>query len=98
MKKGAGLMGRMFDVVISSTGKHYLIGEVVCDSLPLIPPCPAPLPYGAVSGIRPPSRTGPVRAGKETGWLPSSDSLLLLLAFIVVLVAVALLCCRITAL
>ncbi len=79
-------MGKMFDVIISSTGKHYLIGEVLQDSLSYIPPRPTPLPYGTVSGTCP---TLPiVRLRRDAGSLQISDSLLLVLAFCIVCVAV----------
>ena len=42
----------MFEVVITSTGKHYLKGEVLTESLVSAPPRPAPLPHGAVSGTK----------------------------------------------
>lgn len=42
----------MFEVVITSTGKHYLKGEVVTESLGLAPHRPTPLPQGAVSGAK----------------------------------------------
>lgn len=44
------LLGKMFEVVITSTGKHYLKGDVVTESLVRVPPRPTPLPTGAVSG------------------------------------------------
>lgn len=48
--KQQALMGRSFEVVITSTGKHYLKGDVVKESLVSMPMRPHPLPYGAVSG------------------------------------------------
>ena len=50
--KDATLLGKMFEVVITSTGKHYLKGEVLTDSLASAPPRPSPLPHGAVSGTK----------------------------------------------
>ena len=50
--KDDSLLGKMFEVVITSTGKHYLKGEVLTESLLSAPPRPAPLPHGAVSGTK----------------------------------------------
>lgn len=43
-------MGKMFEVIITSTGKHYLKAEVMTESLVRVPARPSPLPAGAVSG------------------------------------------------
>ena len=40
----------MFEVVITTTGKHYLKGDVLAESLTCAPSRPAPLPRGTVSG------------------------------------------------
>ena len=48
--KDPQLLGKMFEVTITSTGKHYLKGDVVTESLVRVPLRPAPLPFGAVSG------------------------------------------------
>lgn len=48
--KDDALLGKMFEVVITSTGKHYLKGEVMAESLGRAPHRPTPLPQGAVSG------------------------------------------------
>ena len=50
--KDDSLLGKMFEVVITSTGKHYLKGQVLTESLTRAPPRPAPLPHGAVSGTK----------------------------------------------
>ena len=44
------LLGKMFEVVITTTGKHYLKGDVLAESLTHAPSRPAPLPRGTVSG------------------------------------------------
>lgn len=44
------LLGKMFEVLIVSTGKHYLKGEVLTESLVRVPSRPKPLPAGVVSG------------------------------------------------
>ena len=48
--KDPQLLGKMFEVTITSTGKHYLKGDVVAESLVRVPLRPAPLPSGTVSG------------------------------------------------
>lgn len=48
--KDPQLLGKMFEVIITSTGKHYLKGDVVTESLVRVPLRPSPLPIGAVSG------------------------------------------------
>ena len=50
MPKDDALLGKMFEVVITTTGKHYLKGEVLMESLAHAPSRPAPLPRGSVSG------------------------------------------------
>ena len=40
----------MFEVVITSTGKHFLKAEVLTESLVRVPIRPSPLPAGVVSG------------------------------------------------
>ena len=50
MPKDDALLGKMFEVVITTTGKHYLKGEVLTESLAHAPSRPAPLPRGSVSG------------------------------------------------
>ena len=50
--KDPSLLGKMFDVVITETGKHYLKGDVLKESLAVVPARPAPLPFGAVSGMK----------------------------------------------
>ena len=50
MPKDDALLGKMFEVVITTTGKHYLKGDVVAESLACAPPRPTPLPPGTVSG------------------------------------------------
>ena len=78
-------MGRMFEVEITSTGKHYLVGEVVKHSLVRMPSRPAPLPYGAVSGW------GKVQESSQRRKQPAgllADSTLIALAIIIVCFAV----------
>jgi hypothetical protein len=48
--KDDSLLGKMFEVVIMTTGKHYLKGDVLVESLARAPSRPAPLPQGTVSG------------------------------------------------
>ena len=48
--KDDALLGKMFEVVITTTGKHYLKGDVLSESLACAPSRPAPLPQGTVSG------------------------------------------------
>ena len=48
--KDNALLGKMFEVVITTTGKHYLKGDVLAESLTCAPSRPAPLPRGTVSG------------------------------------------------
>lgn len=50
--KDPSLLGKMFAVDIVTTGKHFLKGTVVRDSLEKMVPRPPPLPVGAVSGAR----------------------------------------------
>lgn len=42
----------MFEVVITSTGKHFLKGQVIEESLVQVSPRPQPLPAGDVSGMQ----------------------------------------------
>ena len=48
--KDDALLGKMFEVFITTTGKHYLKGDVLAESLIRAPSRPAPLPRGTVSG------------------------------------------------
>ena len=48
--KDDSLLGKMFEVVITTTGKHYLKGDVLAESLVRAPSRPTPLPQGTVSG------------------------------------------------
>lgn len=48
--KDPRLLGKMFEVTISLTGKHYLKGDLVQESLVRAPDRPSPLPAGSVSG------------------------------------------------
>ena len=50
MPKDDALLGKMFEVVITTTGKHYLKGDVLPQSLARAPSRPTPLPRGTVSG------------------------------------------------
>ena len=50
MPKDDALLGKMFEVVITTTGKHYLKGDVLAESLACAPSRPTPLPQGTVSG------------------------------------------------
>ena len=50
MPKDDALLGKMFEVVITTTGKHYLKGDVLAESLTCAPSRPTPLPQGTVSG------------------------------------------------
>ena len=78
-------MGHMFEVEITSTGKHYLVGEVVKHSLVRMPSRPAPLPYGAVSGwVK--VQESRERRPRTAGWL--TDSTLLALAILLICFAV----------
>ena len=73
-------MGRMFEVEITDTGKHYLVGEVVRQSLVHMPSRPPPLPYGTISG---PKQT------KSSGTRTASiDRVLIAVALLIVCVAV----------
>ena len=90
-------MGKMFEVVVTSTGKHYLIGEVVRETLVRVPPRPCPLPHGCVSGApkkkeevndRAPAGTIAWDLRQRTLWLSLGDCILLLMAVGIVCVAV----------
>lgn len=50
--KDASLLGKTFEVDIIATGKHFMKGEVVKDSLVHTVPRPKPLPPGSVSGVQ----------------------------------------------
>ena len=50
MPKDNALLGKMFEVIITTTGKHYLKGDVLAESLTCAPSRPTPLPRGTVSG------------------------------------------------
>ena len=51
--KDENLMGKMFEVDITSAGKHYLMAELVRDGQVRRPESvPAPLSKGQVSGAR----------------------------------------------
>ena len=50
MPKDDALLGKMFEVVITTTGKHYLKGDILEESLVCAPSRPTPLPQGTVSG------------------------------------------------
>ena len=49
--KDPTLLGKMFEVVITSTGKHFLKGSVVKESLDHVVVRPPPLLAGDVSGM-----------------------------------------------
>ena len=72
----------MFEVKITDTGKHYLVGEVVRQSLIYMPPRPPPLPYGTISGAKKSSSTGSRTASTLT------DRALIAVAVFIVCVAV----------
>ena len=88
--KEPDLMGKTFEVVITSAGKHYLIGEIVRDSLVHMPHRPHPLPYGTVSTCT--QKKAIPSSGEHSrtvySWLSFTDALLLLLALCIVCVAV----------
>ena len=75
-------MGHMFEVEVTDTGKHYLVGEVVRQSLVCMPPRPPPLPYGTISGPKKSSSTETRAASTLT------DRALLAVAIFIVCVAV----------
>lgn len=50
MPRDPALLGKRFEVMITSTGKHFLKGQVVKESLVQAMPRPPPLPAGHVSG------------------------------------------------
>lgn len=83
-------MGREFEVIITATGKHYLVGEVVRESLVHAPSRPSPLPHGAISGVdsqhqdslRTPSDS------RGSSWVSPSDALLMTAALVIVVTAV----------
>ena len=52
MPKEPALLGKMFEVVITSTGKHFLKGQVLEESLVQVSLRPQPLPAGHVSGMQ----------------------------------------------
>ena len=91
-------MGKMFEVVIASSGKHYLIGEVVRETLLRVPPRPRPLPHGCISGAPRKAQereTVIENAGivardlrQKTHWPLLGDCILLLIAVGIVCVAV----------
>ena len=90
--KDPSLLGKMFDVVITETGKHYLKGDVLKESLAVVPARPAPLPFGAVSGMKTfkNQRTTSQEESSSTsqGWLTVGDVILVCLTFIVICVIV----------
>ena len=73
----------MFEVEITDTGKHYLVGEVVRQSLVCMPPRPPPLPYGTISGAKKSSSTA--RSGTAS---TLTDRALIAVAVFIVCVAV----------
>lgn len=81
--KDPSLLGKMFDVVITETGKHYLKGDVISESLRVVPHRPTPLPYGAVSGIK---RTESNKTSRS--WITRGDLLLVFVALIFVCIFV----------
>ena len=95
-------MGKMFEVVITSAGKHYLIGEIVRETLLRLPPRPRPLPHGCISGAPRKDReremiienTSVDAAARDsrrrTTWPLPGDCILLLVAVGIVCVAVLL--------
>lgn len=98
--KDDSLLGKMFEVVIASTGKHYLKGEVATESLVHAPTRPTPLPHGTISGAK--EWREKVTAAETTAtdrstarldsissnWLRVSDILLLVVAALVLCAAV----------
>ncbi len=50
--KDASLLGKMFEVDVIATGKHFMKSEVVKESLVHARPRPLPLPLGSVSGVQ----------------------------------------------
>ncbi len=51
VEKDPALLGKMFEVEITITGKHFLKGSVIKESLVNALPRPLPLPEGCVSGV-----------------------------------------------
>ena len=100
--KEPSLLGKTFQVDIITTGKHFMKGGVVTESLVGSVPRPSPLPPGTVSGVQPlPPGDGtisgvqplPLSNGSGLGakerptFLGNVDSRLLVLAATLLLVA-----------
>ena len=67
MEKDPALLGKRFEVEITSTGKHFLKGSVLKESLVTVLPRPLPLPEGRVSGV------AAWKHKLATGYKPSSS-------------------------
>ena len=52
MPKDPALLGKMVQVVIANTGKHFLKGHIMEKSLVQLLPRPHPFPPGHVSGVQ----------------------------------------------
>ncbi|XP_077998583.1 threonylcarbamoyladenosine tRNA methylthiotransferase-like [Glandiceps talaboti] len=59
------VLGKILEVQIVSTGKHYLIGELITETEVMTPSIAQPLPKGSVSGIQ---STTEKDAKQSTSW------------------------------
>ena len=83
MHKDEGdLMGKMFEVEITSAGKHFLVGRVLNDCDVSSPGLVEPLPKGAVSGFKPNSTQ------RQTDKNMESSHIWLRFTFLVLFVAI----------
>ncbi len=87
MPKDPALLGRMFDVEITDTGKHFLRGTVLGESLVNIPIVVTPLLPGQVSG-KESSRVSSSSPAVSESHSPQSGGLMDLRIMLVIFVAV----------
>ncbi|XP_002738926.1 threonylcarbamoyladenosine tRNA methylthiotransferase-like [Saccoglossus kowalevskii] len=67
--KEENLLGKMIKVKITSTGKHYLIGDILKDEETVTPSIAVPLPKGCVSGANQQIATGEHSSRVPRYWL-----------------------------
>ena len=81
-KDEGDLMGKMFEVEITSAGKHFMVGRVVKDGDVSSPGLVEPLPKGVVSGV--PQHN----ISRQSGSKQEKFQFLLKMTLVVLLVAV----------
>ena len=64
----------MFEVIITTTGKHYLKGDVLAESLARAPSRPTALPQGTVSGATEWNRKKKTEASVTMHTIPSDHT------------------------